>query len=333
MTAPPRLASYRDAVRDAIAEEMARDERVVLIGEDVGPAGGVFQQTEGLHARFGSARVIDTPISEAGFVGVAIGAAMSGMRPIVEVMFGDFLTLGLDQLVNQAAKVHWMSNGQFRVPLVIRSAVGVGGSTGPQHSQSFHAWVSHVPGLKVVYPSDPGDAKALFKAAVRDENPVIFFEDRMSYTAKGPVDGPDGVARIGEAAVRRTGRDITLIGLGRMVPLALRAADLLEAEGISAEVVDVRSLRPLDLDTLAASLRRTNRALVLDPAPRAYGAGAEIVAALQEAAFDWLDAPIARLAQPEAPVPFAPALERLVMPDAARIAASARAVLGKEGKA
>jgi pyruvate/2-oxoglutarate/acetoin dehydrogenase E1 component len=329
VTAGPRRTSFRDAIRDGIAEEMSRDPRVLLIGEDVGPAGGVFQQTQGLFDRFGPARVIDTPISEAGFVGVAIGAAMAGMRPIVEVMFGDFLTLGLDQIVNQAAKVHWMSDGQFRVPMVIRAAVGVGGATGPQHSQSFHAWVSHVPGLKVVYPADPGDAKALFKTAIRDDNPVIFFEDRMSYGTMGPVGGSDGVARIGEAAVRRPGQDIALFGIGRMTALALQAAERLEVEGISAEVVDVRSLRPLDVDGLEASLRRTHRALVLDPAPRGYGAGAEIAASLQEVAFDWLDAPVGRLGMPEAPVPFAPALERQVLPDAARIAAAARELVGR----
>jgi len=321
--------TFRDAVRDALAEEMDRDPRVILIGEDVGPAGGVFQQTQGLYDRFGPVRVIDTPISEAGFVGIAIGAAMAGMRPVVEVMFGDFLTLGLDQIVNQAAKVHWMSGGQFRVPLVIRSAVGVGGATGPQHSQSFHAWVAHVPGLKVVYPSGPADAKALFKAAVRDDNPVIFFEDRMSYGAKAPVGGPEDVARLGESAVRRQGSDIALIGIGRMTALALEAADRLADDGISAEVVDVRSLRPLDVEGLTAALRRTHRALVLDPAPRAYGAGAEIAATLQESAFDWLDAPVGRLGMSEGPVPFAPALERLVLPDATRIVQGARELIGR----
>lgn len=331
MSGPARETTFREAVLEALAEEMARDARVVLIGEDVGAAGGVFHQTKGLFDRFGPARVIDTPISEAGFTGMAVGAAMSGLRPVVEVMFGDFVTLGMDVLVNQAAKVHWMSAGQFRVPLVLRTAVGIGASTGPQHSQSFHAWFAHVPGLKVVFPSCPGDAKALMAAAIRDDNPVIFFEDRNSYTMRGAVDGPGFPAEIGRAAIRRPGRDISLLALGRMVGRAEAAADILAGQGVSAEVVDLRSLVPLDLATLVESVRRTNRALVLDPGCLGFGASAEIAARVQEEAFDWLDAPVSRMAAADVPVPFAPGLEKDVLPDAQAIAARARAmVTGRE---
>lgn len=328
MTAGMRQSTFRDAVRDAIAEEMARDPSVILIGEDVGPAGGVFKQTEGLHRQFGSQRVIDTPISESGFVGLAIGAAMTGSRPIVEVMFGDFLTLALDQLVNQAAKVHWMSNGKFRVPMVVRCAVGVGGSTGPQHSQSFHAWCAHVPGLKVVFASDPEGAKALMKAAIRDDNPVVFFEDRMSYGQRGPVGTGETVAPLGAAATRRPGLHATVIAVGRMVTLALEAAAHLAEQGKEIEVIDIQSLSPLDTATCVASVKRTNRALVLDCAPLSFGVGAEIAARLQHDAFDWLDAPVARLGASEHPTPFAPAAEADVLPDVERIANALSRLIG-----
>ena len=324
-----RQITFREAMIEAIEVEMARDPSVVLIGEDVGAAGGVFHQTRGLFDRFGPTRVIDTPISEAGFVGMAVGAAMSGLRPVVEVMFGDFITLGMDLLVNQAAKVHWMSGGQYRVPLVVRTAVGVGASTGPQHAQAFHAWFAHVPGLKVVFPATPGDARALMRGAIRDDNPVMLFEDRMMYARRGPVD--DTVLMPGQAALRRPGRDISLIALGSMVPRALDAAALLAGHGIEAEVLDLRSLVPLDDAAIAATVRRTHRALVLDPGVLAFGASAEIAARVGELAFDWLDAPVARLAAAVSPVPFAPALERQVLPDAAAIARRARAlVTGQE---
>lgn len=327
------IISYRDAVLEALAEEMTRDERVILIGEDVGAAGGVFAQTRGLIDRFGRQRVIDTPISESAIVGVAVGAAMAGLRPVVEIMFGDFVTLGMDQLVNQAAKIHWMSQGQYRVPLVLRTSVGTGASTGPQHAQALHAWLAHVPGLKVVFPSTPADAKGLFKAAVRDDNPVIFFEDRASYAVKGPVPSGDMLASIGAAAVVRRGRDISLIGVGRMVSLALAAADLLLADDVAAEVVDVRTLAPLDRAGLAESVRRTSRALILDQGSRAYGAAAEIAHAVSEEAFDWLDAPVERLVAADHPVPFAPVLERAVLPDAAAIRARVLAMLGRKERA
>lgn len=326
--------TFRDAVIAALAEEMERDADVILIGEDVGPAGGVFHQTKGLFGRFGAERVIDTPISEAGFIGMAVGAAMSGLRPVTEVMFGDFITLGTDLLVNQAAKVHWMSGGQFQVPLVVRTAVGVGASTGPQHAQSFHSWFAHVPGLKVVFPSNPGDAKAMMKGAIRDDNPVLFFEDRMSYGMRGGVGGCDVVLAPGTAAVVRPGRDLSFVALGQMVPRALAAAARLSARGVEAEVVDLRSLVPLDEATVVASVRRTNRVVVLDPGCIGFGAGAEIAARVQELAFDWLDAPVLRMGAAQVPVPFAPALERQVLPDAEAIAARAVTMInGGKGNA
>ncbi|MCC6001372.1 MAG: alpha-ketoacid dehydrogenase subunit beta [Pararhodobacter sp.] len=335
MTATQTQVTFREAVIEALAEEMARDRNVLLIGEDVGAAGGVFHQTKGLFDQFGPIRVIDTPISEAGFIGMAVGAAMSGLRPVTEVMFGDFITLGMDLLVNQAAKVHWMSDGQYRVPLVVRTAVGIGAATGPQHAQSFHAWFAHVPGLKVVFPSNPADAKALMKGAIRDDNPVIFFEDRMSYGMRGSVGGADHVLPPGQAAVARPGRDISLIALGQMVPRALDAATRLASAGIEAEVIDLRSLVPLDEGIIAQTVRRTNRALVLDPGCIGFGASAEIAARVQELAFDWLDAPVARMGAAQVPVPFSPALESRVLPDGAAIAARAAAMVTgrQEGEA
>jgi pyruvate dehydrogenase E1 component beta subunit len=325
-----RQISYRQAVLEALTEEMERDERVVLIGEDVGAAGGVFGQTRGLYERFGARRVIDTPISESAIVGLTVGAAMAGLRPVVEIMFGDFITLGMDQLVNQAAKIHWMSNGQFRVPLVLRTSVGTGSSTGPQHSQALHAWCAHVPGLKVVFPSAAADAKALLKAAVRDDNPVVFFEDRASYAVKGPVPEGDLIAPLGRAAVVRRGRDISLIAVGRCVGIALAAADLLRRDNVEAEVLDVRTLSPLDVSGLADSVRRTSRALVLDQGTRRGGLAAEIAQTLSEQVFDWLDAPVERLAAADHPVPFAPALEQAVLPGAREVRSHVLRMLGRK---
>ena len=246
----PRAVTYRAAVLEALVGEMRRDGAVIMLGEDIGAAGGVFKQTEGLFAEFGAERVIDTPISESGAFGMAVGAAMTGQRPVFELMFGDFLTLIMDQLVNQAAKIAYMSAGQFRVPLVVRTAVGVGGNLGPQHSQSLHAWPVHIPGLKVVMPSTPADAKGLMAAAIRDDSPVVFFEDRMLYNLRDAMPEGDHVVPIGSAAVKREGRDVTIIAVSRMVHTALAAAELLAKEDISAEVVDPRSLVPLDIETL-----------------------------------------------------------------------------------
>jgi pyruvate dehydrogenase E1 component beta subunit len=325
---PPAPLTYRQAIREALFEEMRRDPSVIVMGEDVGAAGGVFKQTEGLLAEFGAARVIDTPISEAGAFGIAVGAAMTGLRPVFEVMFGDFLTLVMDQLVNQAAKVHYMSAGGFRVPLVLRTTIGTGANLGPQHSQSLHAWCAHVPGLKVALPATPADAKGLLKAAIRDDNPVILFEDRFSYTMAGAPPAAE-IVPLGRAAVVRAGRDATVIALGGMVRVALEAAELLEREGVSVEVVDPRTLVPLDVETLLASVRKTSRALVVDPGHRSYGVTGEIAATVGELAFDWLDAPVLRLGAADLPIPASHTLEPLTVPDAARIAAAVRRLMNR----
>jgi len=323
----PRTATYRAAVLEALFGEMQRDESVIVMGEDIGAAGGVFKQTEGLFAQFGAERVIDTPISEAGAFGIAVGAAMTGQRPVFEVMFGDFITLVMDQLVNQAAKISYMSAGQFHVPLVLRTAVGIGGNLGPQHSQSLHAWAVHIPGLKVVMPSTPADAKGLMAAAIRDDGPVIFFEDRMLYNMRDAVPEGDYVVPIGSADIKRTGRDLTLIATGRMAHVALAAAELLAKDDISAEVIDPRSLVPLDLDTLVASVKRTSRAIVADGGYRQYGVTGEIAAIVTEHAFDWLDAPVLRVGAADVPIPFSKSLEPLVLPDARRLAREAAALV------
>jgi pyruvate dehydrogenase E1 component beta subunit len=316
--------TFRDAIGEALREEMRRDPNVIVIGEDVGAAGGVFKQTAGLFEEFGPERVIDTPISEAGAFGIAVGAAMSGLRPVFEVMFGDFMTLVMDQLVNQAAKVSYMSGGTFRVPLVLRTTMGVGGSLGPQHSQGFITWAASVPGLKVVVPSCAADLKGLLKSAIRDDNPVVVFEDRALYGRKDEIPEGEQLVPIGSAAIKRSGTDCSVIAIGKMVPLALGAAETLAAEGLSVEVVDPRSLVPLDLATLVGSVQRTHRALVVDGGSRSFGPTAEIAAELGTEAFDWLDAPVTRLAAEDVPIPFSPVLEALVQPTAQRIADAVR---------
>lgn len=325
--ADPRIITFREAVLEALRLEMEADPSVMIIGEDVGAAGGVFKQTDGLFKQFGAQRIIDTPISEPGAFGMAIGAAMAGARPVFEVMFGDFMTLCMDQLVNQAAKVRYMSNGRANVPLVLRTTMGTGANLGPQHSQSFHAWAAHVPGLKVVVPSNPADAAGLMRAAIRDDDPVLFFEDRLLYTAKGPVSTDVPLVPIGKARVLREGSDVSIIGIGRMAQFALDAAQRLAADGIEAEVIDPRTLVPLDTETLIASVRKTHRAIVVDGAPRAYGVTGEIASIINEEAFDWLDAPVLRLAGADTPVPMSRSLEPLWRPDAARIEKAVRTLL------
>lgn len=314
--------TYRAAVLEALTSEMRRDPTVVLMGEDVGAAGGVFKQTDGLFAEFGAERVIDTPISEAGAFGITVGAAMTGLRPVFEVMFGDFMTLVMDQLVNQAAKVQYMSAGAVTVPLVLRTAVGAGSNLGPQHSQTLHAWTAHIPGLKVVMPSTPADAKGLMIAAIRDDNPVMFFEDRLLYNLRGDVPDGDEATPIGRADIKRPGEDVTIVATSRMVQVALAAADLLAQQQISAEIVDPRSLVPLDAETLVDSVKKTSRALVLDGGYRQYGITGEIAATIGELAFDWLDAPVIRLGGENVPIPFSKSLEPLVLPDPPRVAAA-----------
>jgi len=314
-----REITVKAGVLEGLFEEMRADPAVVVIGEDVGAAGGVFLQTEGLFEAFGPARVIDTPISEAAILGIATGAAMTGLRPVVEVMFGDFMTLVMDQLVNQAAKVRYMSAGGFCAPLVLRTAIGVGGNLGPQHSQSFHAWVAHIPGLKVAMPATARDAKGLIKAAIRDDDPVVFFENRALYNLKGPVPDGDYVVPLGVAEVKRAGTDVTIVAVGAALQIAAKAAVALAERGVSVEIVDPRTLVPLDLETILASVRKTSRALVLDLGHQSFGVTGELASTIGALAFDYLDAPIERLGAPDVPVPFARSLEPLSMPTAEQV--------------
>jgi pyruvate/2-oxoglutarate/acetoin dehydrogenase E1 component len=319
----------REALNEALAEEMAADPRVFLLGEDIiDPWGGTFRVTEGLYTRFGAERVRETPISEAAIVGCAIGAALVGMRPVAEIMFLDFAAMAMDQIVNQAAKLRYMTGGQAAVPIVIRTAGGAGRASAAQHSQSLEAWFSHVPGLKVVMPSTAADAKGLLKAAIRDPDPVLFIEHKMAYSTKGPVPDGEHVVPLGLADVKRPGRDMTLIATSRQVQRALEAAERVAAEdGREVEVVDPRTLYPLDKRTILASVRKTNRVLIVHEAARRGGWGAEMLALIEEEAFDDLDAPIARVAAHNTPIPFAPAMEEFVIPSVDDIVAGIRRVL------
>ena len=323
-----REITFREAVCEAMAEEMRRDPQVVLIGEDVGPSGGIFKCSEGLFDEFGPERVIDAPISEAGYVGVSVGAAMTGLRPIAELMFGDFSLLTMDQLVNQAAKIRYMTGGQCKVPLTIRLTMGAGRSSAAQHSQSLHALFAHIPGLKVVIPSCPADAKGLLKSAIRDDNPVLVFEDKMMYNDVGPVPEEDAALPLGRAEIRRTGSDVSLVATSSMVGVALEAAESLAGEGVEAEVVDLRSLFPLDADALVASARKTGYVVVVDEGVRRFGVTGELASLIQERAFDWLDGPVLRVAAADLPVPFSPALEMPTIPDASSIVEAVRSVRG-----
>ena len=312
--------TFREAVSQAMAEEMRRDKSVFLVGEDVGKSGGIFKCSEGLFEEFGAERVIDSPISEAGYVGMTVGAAMTGMRPIAEIMFGDFSLLTMDQLINQAAKIRYMTGGQATVPLTIRTTMGAGRSSAAQHSQSFHALYAHIPGLKVVVPSCPRDAKGLLKTAIRDDNPVVIFDDKMMFNDVGPVpDDPDFLIPFGEAEIKRAGTDVSLIATSSMVGVCLEAAEQLEALGVSAEVVDPRTLFPLDKETLIESVRKTGYAVVVDEGVLRYGVTGELVAVVSEEAFDYLDAPVKRVGAAEVPVPFSPPLEMPTIPDVERV--------------
>ncbi len=310
----PRELTFAQAVREALAEELRRDPSVCIFGEDVAEAGTPFKVLSGLVEEFGTERVIDTPISEAGFTGLAVGAAMTGMRPIVDIMFGDFITLTMDQMVNQAAKVHYMSGGKWNVPMVMRTTLGATRRSAAQHSQSLHAWFSHVPGLKVVLPSTPYDAKGLLKTAIRDQNPVVFFEDKMMYKLKGPVPAEDYTIPLGLADIKRVGSDITIVATSSMVQVALGAASLLEQGGISAEVVDPRTTWPLDEKTLIASAKKTSRVIVVDEGYARYGVTAEIASTIAEDAFYDLDAPVKRMGAMHVPIPFSPPLEDVTVP-------------------
>ena len=315
-----RRLSMAEAVREALAQEMRRDDRVFVMGEDVAEAGTPFKVLSGLVQEFGPERVMDTPISEPGFTGIGLGAALTGMRPVVDIMFGDFLFLALDQIANQAAKVHYMSGGKLKAPIVIRTTMGATRRSAAQHSQSLHALVSHIPGLKVALPSTPYDAKGLMKTAIRDDNPVVIFEDKMMYAVKGPVPEDDYTIPFGQADVKRSGEDITLVATSSMVYVALAAADLLAKEGISAEVIDPRTTVPLDVETLVGSAMKTGHAIVIDEGYQSYGVTAEIASVISDGAFYQLDAPVKRMGAMDVPIPFSPALEDLTVPTAEKVA-------------
>jgi pyruvate/2-oxoglutarate/acetoin dehydrogenase E1 component len=321
--------TYREALNQALHEEMDRDPDVFIMGEDIGEFGGVYAVTRGLHARFGADRVLDTPISEGAFMGVAVGAAMTGKRPIVEIMYMDFLPVCADQIINQAAKMRSMSGGQLTVPMVIRTQTGGWRGSGAQHTQSLESLFAHIPGLKVVMPSTPSDAKGLLKTAIRDDNPVLFMEHRMLYGTKGEV--PDDVEPIpfGQAIVRREGTHVTVLATSMSVHNSLKAAEELAAEGIELEVIDLRTIVPLDLQTVLESVRKTHRAVVVHQAHKSFGPGAEIASRLHEAAFDVLEAPVVRVAAEDIAIPANPTLEQHVLPSPPAIVAACRALAGQ----
>jgi pyruvate dehydrogenase E1 component beta subunit len=324
-----RELSLAQAVNEALAVELRRDPAVFVLGEDVAEAGTPFKVLSGLVEEFGPQRVLDSPISEAGITGIGLGAAMTGMRPVVDIMFGDFLTLVMDQLVNQAAKVHYMSGGRLKAPLTVRTTLGATRRSAAQHSQSLHAWVAHVPGLKVALPATPYDAKGLLKTAIRDESPVVVFEDKMMFATKGPVPEEEYTLPFGVADVKREGQDVTVVATSSMVYVALEAAERLAEEGVSAEVVDPRTLVPLDRATLVASAKGTGRVIVVDEGHRSFGASAELAAVIAEGAFWELEAPVTRLAAMDVPIPFSPVLEDLTVPTPERLVETVKTLIGK----
>lgn len=323
-----REITYREAVREALREEMRRDPSVFLLGEDIAEFGGSYKVTQGLLEEFGHERVRNTPISEAAIVGAALGAALVGMRPVAEIMYVDFMGIAMDQIVNQMAKIRYMFGGKARAPVVIRTQQGTGRSSAAQHAQSLEAWFVHVPGLKVVQPSTPYDAKGLLKASIRDDNPVIFLEHKLLYAEKGPVPEEEYVIPLGKADVKRPGKDVTVVATSRMVLKALNAAKDLEQEGIDIEVVDPRTLSPLDEDTILESVKKTGKLVVVHEAVRRCGVGAEIAATVAEKAFDYLDAPIKRVTALDTPMPFNPKLEAFVVPDEDKIKRAVRELVG-----
>ena len=325
-----RSITLSQAVNEAMAEEMRRDETIFLLGEDVAEAGTPFKILSGLVEEFGTSRIIDTPISEPGFTGIAVGAAMTGSRPIVDLMFGDFLFLVMDQLCNQAAKTHYMSGGKLNVPMVLRTNLGATRRSAAQHSQSLHALVAHIPGVKVVLPSSAYEAKGLLKTAIRDNNPVVIFEDKLMYQDKSEVPEEEYLIPFGQANIVRQGTDITLVGTSSMVQVAEKAADILAKQGISAEVIDPRTIVPLDEDTILSSVRKTSRAIVIDEGHQSYGVTAEIASRISEGAFYHLDAPVQRMGAMDVPIPFSPALEDLTVPTPERVAIRAMALVKGE---
>ncbi|MCO5733459.1 alpha-ketoacid dehydrogenase subunit beta [Rhizobium sp. SSA_523] len=326
-----RTMSYSEAIREAMVLSMQSDPTVILMGEDIGVYGGAFQVTLDLIDKFGPERVIDTPISELGGAGVAVGAALTGLKPIFEFQFSDFATLAMEQIVNQAAKLRYMLGGEASVPVVFRMPAGSGTGAAAQHSQSLEAWFGHVPGLKVVQPSTPADAKGLLLAALADPDPVLVFEHKLLYKMKGEVPGGHYVTPLGKAAIRRAGSDVTIVAASIMVHRALDAAQQLSSDGIDAEVIDLRSIRPIDQETILASVRKTGRLLIVYEGVKSYGIGAEISAMIAESdAFDFLDAPILRLGGAEAPIPYNPDLERAAVPQVETIYAAVRRLMSRE---
>lgn len=321
--------SYREALTQAMREEMERDPSVFVMGEDIGQYEGAFKVTRGLLKEFGEARVVDTPISEAGFVGICTGAAMTGLRPICELMTVNFAIVAADQIVNNAAKIHYMFGGQVSVPMVIRMPGGAGHQLAAQHSHSLEAWFTHIPGLKVVAPATPYDAKGLLKTAIRDDDPVVFLESEGLYAKKGPVGGPDDLVPLGRAAVRREGAHCTVVAVSRMVWVALAAAEELAAQGVECEVVDPRSLRPIDMETIGASVRRTGHAVIVEEGWPECGIGANLAARIYEECFDWLDGSIRRVSSADVPMPYAKNLEQAALPQTATVAAAVLAATGR----
>lgn len=319
-----RELSYREAIREALREEMRRDERVFLLGEDVADAGGVFKVTLGLLAEFGPNRVIDTPLSESAIMGSAVGASLMGMRPVAEIMFADFTTIAMDGLVNHAAKVHYMYGGELSAPLVVRMAYGAGPKWGAQHTQSVESWLTNIPGLTIVMPSTPADAKGLLKAAIRTPNPVVFLEHKLLYGKKGVVPEGEHIVPIGKADIKRSGQGVTVVATGMMVERALAAAQILEGEGVSAEVIDLRSIQPLDEETILGSVEKTGRLVIVHEAPVRGGIGGEVAAVVASKALGFLDAPIQRVGGPWAPIPFGPVLVDAYVPKADEIVRAVR---------
>jgi acetoin:2,6-dichlorophenolindophenol oxidoreductase subunit beta len=320
--------TYLEAIRAGLHEEMSRDSSVYLFGEDVA-LGGPFGVTNGLAEAFGKNRVVNTPISEGTVMGLAIGAATAGLRPVVEIMFIDFITLAMDQLVNHAAKLHYMSGGQLKIPLTVRVQCGISGNMGAHHSQSLESWLAHVPGLKVVMPSNSADAKGLLKAAIREDNPVVFIEHRGLYWTRGQVPEGDHLVPIGKAAVAREGDRLTIVATAKMLATSLEAAEELSSDGVSVEVIDPRTLSPLDVGTIVTSVKKTSRLIIIHEAVEQGGIGAEIATQVQQQAFYYLDSPIARVAAPFAPVPASPALEKRFVPGKDLIIRAARQALDK----
>ncbi|RLI31806.1 alpha-ketoacid dehydrogenase subunit beta [Candidatus Bathyarchaeota archaeon] len=316
-----------EALREALAEEMRRDSSVIVMGEDVGVLGGIYRVTQGLLEEFGPERVRDTPISEEGFMGAAIGAAVTGLRPVVEIMYADFLANCMNQIVNFAAKMRYCSGGQLRVPVVVRTMVGHGRGHGGDHSQVPMTWFMNIPGLRLVAPSTPYDAKGLLKTAIREDSPVLFFEPHLLYRVRGPVPEEEYTIPFGRADIKRRGEDVTIVAVSAMVPRAVEAHERLREEGITAEVIDPRTLNPLDIETIVESVKRTNRLITVEYSPKTGGVGAEIAALVVERAFDYLDAPITRVAAPDVPVPVSPPLGRMTVPTVEEIVEAVEALL------